>query len=63
MNKRLCLALGAALLPSLSLAQGSIYGSARIGGVFLDQSAILPADEVDDFQITSADTRIGYAGE
>ena len=63
MNRRLCLAVGTALLPSLSLAQGSLYGSARIGGVFLDQSATLPADEVDDFQISSADTRIGYAGE
>ena len=63
MNKRLCLAVGAAFLPALSLAQGSLYGSARISGVFLDQSAILPADEVDDFQIASADTRIGYAGE
>jgi len=63
MKTRLCLIMGAALLPTLSLAQGSLYGSARIGGVFLDQSATLPADEVDDFQITSADTRIGYAGE
>jgi predicted porin len=63
MKARLCLAVGAALLPALSLAQGSFYGSARIGGVFLDQSATLPADKVDDFQISSADTRIGYAGE
>lgn len=63
MKTRLCLAVGAAFLPALSLAQGSFYGSARISGVFLDQSAVLPADEVDDFQIASADTRIGYAGE
>ena len=63
MYRRLSLAISLAALPAVSFAAPEMYGSARISGVYLDQSSLFPGESVDDLQVASADTRIGWRGD